>query len=243
MRGALLHVLMWRQPSWSDKQKRPGLQIAKHDARIAMATTEVAALARSASSEAACMAAVKAAVAASKGTALHELRCHVTSPPATMHILTAILRLLRRDPPTFATWNCATRLFNDTLFADLEAYDAAQERDAVVWKGVRAAYKACDNAQAWAYEMPETGFGALLLLYIKQVCFVACMCCCRWPPACVGCCPQRGLLFAAGNSTLDQPLAAQGCSEAAMLRAGRTRDLLASVGLSCCWVCESLQLS
>jgi hypothetical protein len=58
------------------------------------------------------------------------------------------------------------------LFDELAAYDAAQERDASVWKGVRAAYKAVDKAKAaevWAFEMPETALGALLMLYIKAV--------------------------------------------------------------------------
>lgn len=189
------------------------------------------------------MAAVKATVSASKDRALHELRCHVTSPLATMHILTATLRLLRRDPATFATWNRATRLFNDTLFADLEAYDAAQERDVAVWKGVRAAYKAGNNAGAWAYEMPETGFGALLMIFIKQVRCCMHACAAGAGLLCVGCCPQRGLLCATCNSALLSPRFRRSPAESREdTRPPGKRCLVCCLVGSCwvCWVCANV---
>lgn len=119
------------------------------------------------------MAAVKAAVSGSKAAALRELCSYATAPPATLHVLAAVLRLLRRDGATFATWNAAVRhTINEALFEELEGYDAEQDRDMEVWKGVRAAYKAVDKDVAWGkwtYESPESAIGALLMLYIKQV--------------------------------------------------------------------------
>ena len=158
------------------------LQVARLEKQIAAASATKEAAGAKMARESACMARVKEHVAASKEAALAELRAHLVSPPATMHVLTATLRLLGKPEDTYATWTRAARhYFNDALFADLDAYDAAQERDVGVWRGVRAAYKAVEPStapQQWAFEMPQTALGALLKVYIKQVRA-------PWSPACV----------------------------------------------------------
>lgn len=148
------------------------LQLARLDKQIGIATAAQASAKSCCEREASCMAAIRGCMAERRETILRELNSHAVAPPATMHVLTAVLRLLGKPSGTFSTWNRAADYFNAGLFEDLNSYNAEQPRDAAVWRSVRAAYKAVDLAKAaeqWTYEMPESAFGAFLKLYIKQV--------------------------------------------------------------------------
>lgn len=83
-----------------------------------------------------------------------------------------MLPTLSADPGA-TCWQTACRsMLDERLFADLESYNAEQPRIADQWKLVRGAYKAVpkDKAQPlWTQELPVTGLGAFLMIYIKQV--------------------------------------------------------------------------
>jgi hypothetical protein len=148
------------------------LQLNRLDKQIDTATTAQADAKSRTEREAACMAVIKGCMAERMDTSLRELSFHAVSPPATMHVLTAVLRLLGKPAGTFSTWNRASKYFTLSLFEDLQVYNAEQPRNMGVWRSVRAAYKAIDPVKAveqWVYEMPESAFGAYLKLYIKQV--------------------------------------------------------------------------
>ena len=150
-------------------------QLAGVEKQLAKAEAACAGVQARADGETAAHAALLAHVSRVESTAAAELRGHAASPPATMHALVATLRLLGKADAAFETWSRAARFFSeDELFADMAAYDAAAERDAAVWTRVRAAYKVVwgegrEAAEAkWAYEMPQTALGAVLMLFIKQ---------------------------------------------------------------------------
>lgn len=131
-----------------------------------------------------------------RGVALKALRLAPTSPPATFAVLRATLLLLGCGPADVATWREASRQLNVGLFERLAGYDAAQERDAALWARwggvlwgslgarwsinpppthcathrVRAAYKAVQSHKDLERELPQSGLGALLLSWLKQVC-------------------------------------------------------------------------
>ncbi|EFJ44886.1 radial spoke protein 2 [Volvox carteri f. nagariensis] len=115
------------------------------------------------------LAAIVQAATESSEVTLSSLQHLLTVPQATYHVIKALLHLLGRDPATFATWKRAYAHFTPALFEDMAAYDAAQERDMALWGRVRSCYKAVASAKKLETEMPNTMFGAMVLLYIKQV--------------------------------------------------------------------------
>lgn len=105
---------------------------------------------------------------------LSTLRHLLSTPQATFHVIKALLHLLGKEPASFATWKRAYAHFTPELYEAMAAYDATQERDMALWGRVRSCYKAVTNAKKLETEMPNTMFGALALLYIKQVRAAAC---------------------------------------------------------------------
>lgn len=69
-----------------------------------------------------------------RGTALRALKLCTSSPPATSHILRAVLLLLGAQPSAVATWREASELLNLGFFEQIAGYDATQERDPARWK-------------------------------------------------------------------------------------------------------------
>lgn len=69
-----------------------------------------------------------------RGTALRALKLCNSSPPATFHVLRAVLLLLGREPAAVATWREASQQLHLGLFEQIAGYDATQERDAARWK-------------------------------------------------------------------------------------------------------------
>jgi hypothetical protein len=75
------------------------------------------------------------AITSVRGVALHALKLHTSSPPATFLVLRAVLLLLGRDPASVASWReVAVSQLHVGVFEELAAYDATQERDAAIWK-------------------------------------------------------------------------------------------------------------
>ncbi|GFR41453.1 hypothetical protein Agub_g2141 [Astrephomene gubernaculifera] len=93
----------------------------------------------------------------------------LTVPQATFHIVKALLHLLGKEPASFATWKRAFAHFTPALFEDMAGYDATQERDMALWARVRSCYKAVSAPKKLETEMPNTAFGAVAFMYIKQV--------------------------------------------------------------------------
>eukprot|EP00878_Enallax_costatus_P036352 GHUV01040815.1.p2 GENE.GHUV01040815.1~~GHUV01040815.1.p2 ORF type:complete len:329 (+),score=136.72 GHUV01040815.1:1474-2460(+) len=104
-----------------------------------------------------------------RGVAIPALKLFPSSPPATFHVLRAVLLLLGREPAAIATWREASQQLHVGVFEELAAYDATQERNKDLWKKVRAAYKAVQKPKDLEKELPQCGLGALLLQWIKQV--------------------------------------------------------------------------
>lgn len=69
-----------------------------------------------------------------RGTALRALKLCTSSPPATFHVLRAVLLLLGRQPAEVATWREVSQHLHMGLFEQVVGYDATQERDAARWK-------------------------------------------------------------------------------------------------------------
>lgn len=69
-----------------------------------------------------------------RGAAIHALKLFSSSPPATQHVLRAVLLLLGRDPAALSSWREVSGQLHVGTFDDLAAYDATQARDAVLWK-------------------------------------------------------------------------------------------------------------
>jgi hypothetical protein len=62
------------------------------------------------------------------------LKLFSSSPPATQHVLRAVLLLLQRDPAALSSWREVSSQLHVGAFEDLAAYDATQARDAALWK-------------------------------------------------------------------------------------------------------------
>mmetsp|Transcript_34733 Transcript_34733/g.103036 ORF Transcript_34733/g.103036 Transcript_34733/m.103036 type:complete len:669 (-) Transcript_34733:669-2675(-) len=103
------------------------------------------------------------------GAALAALRNATSVPQGTFHTLKAVLHLLGKPQATMSNWKRAYEHLTPSLFNELAAYDAAQERDPEVWKRVRCAYKAAPDAAKLEAEMPDTHLGLLLLRYVRAV--------------------------------------------------------------------------
>jgi len=73
------------------------------------------------------------AVTAVRGTAVRALKLCTSSPPATFHVLRAVLLLLRQQPASLSSWREASQQLHLGLFEQIAAYDATQERDAARW--------------------------------------------------------------------------------------------------------------
>jgi hypothetical protein len=69
-----------------------------------------------------------------RGTALRALKLSTSSPPATFHVLRAVLLLLGQQPAAVASWREASGLLNLGMFEQIAGYDATRERDAAQWK-------------------------------------------------------------------------------------------------------------
>ncbi|KAF6264037.1 hypothetical protein COO60DRAFT_1624406 [Scenedesmus sp. NREL 46B-D3] len=108
-----------------------------------------------------------------RGAAIHALKLFSSSPPATQHVLRAVLLLLERDPAALSSWREVLGQLHVGTFDDLAAYDATQARDAALWKRVRAAYKAVQRSRDLEKELPQCALGALLMQWLKQVRCVA----------------------------------------------------------------------
>eukprot|EP00775_Hariotina_reticulata_P001846 gene1846-2179_t len=120
------------------------------------------------------LAAVVKAITSVRGVALHALKLCTSSPPATFHVLRAVLLLLGREPDSVASWReVSVSQLHVGVFEELAAYDATQERDAALWKRVRSAYKAVQTTEDFVKELPQCGLGAMLLQWLKQVWAVA----------------------------------------------------------------------
>uniref|UniRef100_A0A383W448 Uncharacterized protein n=1 Tax=Tetradesmus obliquus TaxID=3088 RepID=A0A383W448_TETOB len=117
--------------------------------------------------------AVVQSITSVRGAAIHALKLFSSSPPATQHVLRAVLLLLGRDPAALSSWREVSGQLHVGTFDDLAAYDATQARDAALWKRVRAAYKAVQRPRDLEKELPQCGLGALLLQWLKQVRCVA----------------------------------------------------------------------
>lgn len=74
------------------------------------------------------------AISSVRGTALRALKLFTTSPPATFHVLRAVLLLLGQPPEGVATWREASQQLHLGLFDQIAGYDATQDRDAARWK-------------------------------------------------------------------------------------------------------------
>lgn len=112
---------------------------------------------------------IKQSIHRVQGLAVQTLKLSLTPPPATYHVLKAVLLLLGRTPASVSSWRkCVTALSFD-LFDGIDRYDATASRDLDVWRQVRAAYKAVHDPAQLEAELPQSHLGALLLLFIKQV--------------------------------------------------------------------------
>jgi hypothetical protein len=74
------------------------------------------------------------AITGVRGTAVRALKLCTSSPPATFHVLRAVLLLLGQPPTAVASWREASSQIHLGLFEQIAAYDATQERDAGCWK-------------------------------------------------------------------------------------------------------------
>lgn len=84
----------------------PGvLQIAKLDKEIGKQTAAKEGAEAKCSSEVACLTEVRSHLAVCKDAALKELKGYFTAPPATFHVLQAILYLLGKEASDFSTWS------------------------------------------------------------------------------------------------------------------------------------------
>jgi hypothetical protein len=145
--------------------------VKKLEKRIARATKKQRAAQATADAEASALALVREHIGLRKAEALDELRSYFSSPPATMHVLKAVFRLLKRDEAASATWASALRLLDSSFFDDVEGMDATLSIDQAVWKSARAAFQAVEQRSAedkWIYECPKTAIGAFLMNFIKQ---------------------------------------------------------------------------
>jgi hypothetical protein len=61
------------------------------------------------------------------------LRKFTASPPATAHVLRAVLLLLGRPAAELGTWQGMLRYIMLPMFDDLTLYNAQQERDMALW--------------------------------------------------------------------------------------------------------------
>ena len=117
------------------------------------------------------LSAIVEAIKASSTDAIAALRAASPTAPlrATFQALKAALLLLGKSPETLQTWTKMFQYFNEATVTELTVYDATQERNVEAWKLVRAAYKSISNPSNLTLELPNTHFGTLLLMYIKQV--------------------------------------------------------------------------
>lgn len=69
-----------------------------------------------------------------RGVALKGLRLMTASPPATCHVLRAVLLLLGCQPSEVASWREVSKQLSLGLFERLAGFDATQERDMAVWQ-------------------------------------------------------------------------------------------------------------
>lgn len=117
---------------------------------------------------------VKERISERQADALHELHSYFHAPAATLHVLKAIFRLLDHHADRSRTWSQMLEHINASLFDTLNAYNISTDCDDARWKEIRCAYKgAGDTKKArsrWAYELPVSCLGSLLMLYIRQVC-------------------------------------------------------------------------
>lgn len=74
------------------------------------------------------------AITSVRGVAIPALKLFPSSPPATFHVLRAVLLLLGREPAAVATWREASQQLHVGTFEELAAYDATQERNTSLWK-------------------------------------------------------------------------------------------------------------
>lgn len=120
-----------------------------------------------------CMDILKERVAERQTDALDELHSYFHAPAATLHVLKAVFRLLHHDAAHSRTWHLMLEHINAAFFDTLNAYDICTECDDARWKAVRSAYKGAGDAKQaktrWAFELPVSHLGSILVLYVRQV--------------------------------------------------------------------------
>lgn len=117
----------------------------------------------------AALAVINQAVSESKEAAIFSLRHMSSCPQATFHILKAVFFILGKDPESFQNWKRAYEHFTVEVVDELVAFKAQEPRDMDAWNKARLAYKAVAEPKKLQEEMPETYFGVLLTMWIKQV--------------------------------------------------------------------------
>eukprot|EP00892_Ulva_mutabilis_P003140 jgi/Ulvmu1/12827/UM098_0008.1 len=119
-----------------------------------------------------CMDLVKEHITERQAEALDELHSYFHAPAATSHVLKAVFRLLGHDAAHSHTWHQTLENINTNLFDTLKSYSISTQCDDASWKAVRSAYKGAGDAKQarsrWAYELPVSCLGSILMLYIRQ---------------------------------------------------------------------------
>lgn len=101
-------------------------------------------------------------------TACEELQQMTHAPQATLHVLKAIVYIMKEDIAAWASWPQARSQITAEFFQRVLAIDAVAERDMEAWTAARKELKACVDAKL-PEECPASNMGALLRKYLRAV--------------------------------------------------------------------------
>eukprot|EP00193_Tetraselmis_chui_P011158 CAMPEP_0177792642 /NCGR_PEP_ID=MMETSP0491_2-20121128/24637_1 /TAXON_ID=63592 /ORGANISM="Tetraselmis chuii, Strain PLY429" /LENGTH=560 /DNA_ID=CAMNT_0019315077 /DNA_START=19 /DNA_END=1698 /DNA_ORIENTATION=+ len=100
--------------------------------------------------------------------ACEEVKQMTHAPPATLHVLKAVVYIMKEDINGWATWPAARAQMTVEFLQRVLAIDAEAERDMEAWNAARRELKACDDTKL-PEECPASNLGSLLRKYLRAV--------------------------------------------------------------------------
>lgn len=144
--------------------------LQKKVARLEMTLVEAQ---KSLQNETKCMDLVKNRIVERQADALDELHSYFHAPRATLHVLKAVFRLLKKEDAVTRAWHQMLQHINASFFDTIKAYAISTECDDTTWKAIRCAYKGAGDTKTaqmrWSYELPVSCLPSVLMLFIRQV--------------------------------------------------------------------------
>lgn len=110
-----------------------------------------------------------AQIEAVAATAVQELRQMTHAPPATYHVLKAVVHIMGEAlEPSWANWAHARFSASQEFFQRVAAMDGSVERNMEAWNKARAELKVCVDAKL-PDECPRSNIGSLLRKFVRAM--------------------------------------------------------------------------